>query len=212
MRIAKLRISIPNAGIQYNSAEELETTKKRGDVLTDGKVVRGLGTHFASLESKERWERLTARSNVIRTMFNKNFVRGMFDGSYYINEPGGGKRFAEQFQSDRPDIEVDVFEYDLTGEGSEKELNDWAQRIKTQILKYPLGRGSKLDAEGLAALRSIATCPALAKETQEAILSLVGNAETGIISRGDLKEGLGKLKVQLDSAVLVVPRAQPMPV
>ena len=211
MYIAKLRISVNDAGVQYNNSAELETTHKRGDVLADGKIVRGLGTHFASQEAKDRYDKLVSRSNEIRGEFNRNFARFLFDGTYVV-KPGEGRTFAEKFSNDRPDVVVDVFEYDISGDPDERELSEWSQRIKGQLKQFPLGRGEKTDVEGLNALKTLAGCPVLAKETSDAILRMVGEVEVGRMNRTDLKRGISLLNVKMDSTTLTaVPRSRPTP-
>jgi hypothetical protein len=206
--IAKLRISLKDAGIQYNSATELETKVGRGSVLVDGKVVRGLGTHFASKEAQDRYNKLTARSNAIRDQFNSRFARFLFDGTYVV-KPGEGKEFAAQFVGDQPDITVDVFEYDVTGDPDERELSVWSGRIKEQFKRAKLGRGEDVDEEGLKALETLAGCPILAAATRDRVLEMVGQVRAGKIDRVELKRGIGLLEVQVDNESLSVRRGTP---
>ena len=93
MLIAKRRIGLVDATIQYNKPEELGTDKRRGTVLEDGKVLRGLGTHFANREAQIRYDKLTSESNAIREKFNRRFMRSPIDGVYVIATKGEAKEF-----------------------------------------------------------------------------------------------------------------------
>ena len=212
MLIAKLRISLKDCAIAYNSSSELETDKARGTVLADGKVLRGLGTHFASKEAQEKWTRLTAESNVIRTKFNQRFLRTPIESTFVVSRPGEAKDFAMQFTSN-PDIEVSVFEFELgsaSGELDDKEMKEWSERVKNQLKRVPLGRGEDTDKEGLDALETLAGCPVLAKETKERILQMVGEVRVGKMNRTDLKRGISLLDVSMDQSSLVTaPRSRP---
>lgn len=209
MLIAKLRICLKDCSIAFNSSAELGTDKGRGTVLQDGKVVRGLGTHFASLEAKERYDRLTSRSNAIRTEFNNRFGRGPFDGTYIVN-PGEGKAFAQKFESDKPDVDVSVFEYDIQGNPDAKELEEYCLRLKNQLKQVPLGRGQDADEEGLAALELLSKCPMFAKDTADSIQRMVSEVRVGKMNRTDLKRGISLLQVNMEAEVLMAPRGRPV--
>lgn len=212
MLIAKLRISLKDVGIAYNSSSELETDKTRGTVLPDGKILRGLGTHFANKEAQERWQRLTTQSNVIREAFNRRFLRTPIESTFVVNKAGEAKEFARQF-ADNTDIEVSVFEFTLgsTSDLDDKEMKEWGDRVKGQLKRVPLGRGEDIDAEGLSALETLAGCPVLSKETSEAILKMVGEVRVGKMNRVDLKRGISLLSVTMDQTTLVTPRSTPTP-
>lgn len=212
MLIAKLRVSLKDCGIQYNSAAELETTKSRGAVLTDGKVVRGLGTHFASLEAKERFDKLTSEGQAIREQFNLRFMRTPIESTFVISERGEAKKFAAQFNGN-PDIEVSVFEFELgsaSGDLDEKEMKEWSDRVKNQLKRVPLGRGEEADNDGLAALETLAGCPVLAKETADRIRLMVSEVRVGKMNRTELKRGISLLEVSMDQTSLA-PRSRPVP-
>ena len=214
MLIAKLRINLKDCGIQYNSSAELETDKNRGTVLKDGKVVRGLGTHFASAEAKERFDRLTAEANAIRTKFGLRFMRGPLESTFFVGVLGEGKEYAKQFNAN-PDIEVSVVEYNLnsaSGDLDEKDMKEWSERVKSQLKRVPLGRSEEADEEGLAALETLATCPILAKETKDRIQLMVAEVRVGKMTRTDLKRGIALLDVTMDQSSLLAPRARPEPV
>jgi hypothetical protein len=210
MLIAKLRINLKDCGIQYNNAAELETSKTRGTVLSYGKIVRGLGTHFASQEAKERFDRLTSESNVIRGKFNRRFLRTPIESTFVIGKRGEAKEFAAQFNTN-PDITVSVFEFELgsaNGELDEKEMKEWSERVKAQLKQVPLGRGEEADLEGLSALETLASCPVLAKETADRIRLMVAEVRVGKMTRTDLRRGIQLLDVEMDQTSLV-PRSRP---
>lgn len=207
MLIAKLRVSIKDAGIVYNNKEDLETDKARGTVLKDGGVLRGLGTHFKSPEAKERYDKLVAEANKIRVEFGQRFLRASIESLFIISKLGEGKEFAKKFQGN-PDIEVYVSEMDFGFLESvdERDMKDWSARVKEQLKRVPLGRGEDADAEGLAALETLASCPVLAKDTADRIRLMVSEVRVGKMNRTDLKRGISLLDVELDQSVTLSPR------
>ena len=212
MLIAKLRISIKEAGIAYNSSSELGTDKTRGTTLEDGKVIRGLGTHFASKEAKERYDKLVSDSNAIRDKFNRRFLRTPIESTFVISRKGEAKEFVTQDLCANPDIEVMVFEFELgtaNGELDDREMQDWSRRVKEQLKRVPLGRGQDTDDEGLAALETLASCPVLSKETAERIRVMVGEVKVGKMNRTELKRGISLLDVAMDQTSLCAPRSRP---
>jgi hypothetical protein len=205
MYIAKLRISLKDASIQFNSASELGTDKTRGTVLADGKVVRGLGTHFASIAAKERFDRLTAESNRVRDRFNHAFMKLFsFDGAYVIAKANDAKDFLASLTIDS-DVDVSVVEFELGAMGvglGADEMLEWATKVKTQLERVQLGRGKEIKSDGLAALESLAACPALSKTTADAIKTLVGEVRVGNINKQDLQDSIAKLNVTMDQTIL----------
>jgi hypothetical protein len=211
MLIAKLTVSINDAGIAYNSATELEAKHQAGDVLEDGKVVRGLGTHFASKEAKERYDKLTAEGNAIRVKFANRFLRTPIEATFIISKPGEAREFAAQFASN-PDIVVRVFEFELGSVGGnldEMEMKEWSRRVKEQLKRVPLGRSEEADEEGLDALETLASCPVLARETAERLMKMVNEARVGTLKRADLKRNVALLDVSMDQTSLEIPRSVP---
>ena len=211
MLIAKLRVSLKDCGIQYNNSAELETTKVRGSELVDGKIIRGLGTHFASKEAKERFDRLTAEANVIRNKFNERFLRTPIESTFVIGVRGEAKAFIASLPVN-PDIEVSVFEFELgsaSGDLDEKEMKEWSVRVKAQLTRVPLGRGEEADQDGLAALETLAGCPVLSQETAARIRLMVSEVRVGKMTRTDLKRGISLLDVAMDQTSLA-PRRTPV--
>jgi len=204
MLIAKLRVSLNNAGIGYNSGAELGTAAVAGAILKDGCVVRGLGTHFADQAAKERFDKLTRESNEIRSKFSRQFMRTPIDGTFVIPLKGQGKFFVDQL-TPNPDIEVSVIEFELSsaGDGLDmEEMQEWGERVRNQLLRIPLGRGKDVDDEGLASIESLASCPVLAKETADTIKELVKFVRDGSLSRQDFKDSLEKIRMEMDPAAL----------
>ena len=204
MLIAKLRVSLNNAGIGYNSPTELGTDKTRGATLADGCVVRGLGTHFADMAAKDRFDSLTRESNEIRSRFNRQFMRTSIDGTFVIPIKGQGKMFVEGLVKN-PDIDVSVTEFSLssTGDGLDmEELQEWGDRVKNQLLRIPLGRGKDVDEEGLLSMEVLADCPVMARTTAKVIKELVAQVRGGTLSRPDFKLALEKITVEMDPAAL----------
>lgn len=213
MLIAKLRVSIKDAGIKYNNSSDLETDKTRGAVLKDGGVLRGLGTHFTSPEAKARYDKLVAEANAIRVEFGQRFLRTPLESTFVLSRRGEGKEFATKFGGN-PDIEVYVTELELGAQESldEKDMKDWADRVKEQLKRVPLGRGEEADADGLAALETLAGCPVLGQATADRIRLMVSEVKVGKMNRTDLKRGISLLNVELDQGPLLAPRSRPEPV
>lgn len=211
MIIAKLRISLKDIGIKFNQASELGTDKHRGDVLTNGEVVRGLGTHFASVAAKERFDRLTKESNEIREQFNRRFLKSPLDGVFVIANKGDAKAFVNGLTYDTG-LEVWVTEFELNntnGGLDTTEMSAWSEKVKTQLVRIPLGRGKaeKIDPEGIAALEELSKCPVLTKETSEAIMLLVTQARANQVDRVELRRSIELLDVKMDQTSM-----EPLPV
>lgn len=204
MLIAKLRISLRDAHIAFNSPKELGIDARRGSVLGDGKVVRGLGTHFASVADKERYDRLTKESNKIRDQFNRQFMRTPIDGTFIIATKGQGKLFIESIEKSN-ELDVSVVEFELSNGGDsldEEEMDSWSQRVKNQLTRIPLGRGEDVDKAGLAALETLAQCPVLSADTATEIKSMIFKVREGTMRRDEFKKSLEGLHVGMDQAAL----------
>ena len=204
MLIAKLRVSLNNVGIKYNSPTELGTVMTRGATMADGCVVRGLGTHFSDVASKERFDNLTRESNEIRSRFNRQFMKTPIDGTFVIPIKGQGKYFVEQLPKNA-DIDVSVIEFELSsaGDGLDlEEMQDWANKIKNQLIRIPLGRGADVDEEGLLSIESLVDCPVMARTTAKTIKDLVAQVRASTLSRKDFRDAIEKLSIELDSTAL----------
>lgn len=204
MLIAKLRVELKNVDIHFNSHTELGTDKIRGAILPDGAVVRGLGTHFKDKDAKERYDTLIKEANSIRNQFNRQFVRTPIEGTFIIPVKGQAKLFIDGLTA-HPDIDVSVIEFELAsanGGLDPDELAEWGQRVKNQIVAIPLGRGEDVDESGVAAIATLAECPAMARITSNTIKELVQQVRNGSIARKDLKQALEKLAIEMDPAAL----------
>jgi hypothetical protein len=147
MIIARVEVGLGNTGIRYNTPEELGTDKRRGAVLADGQVVRGIGTHFASQADKEKFDTLTKQQLQVRTALAERFVRvGFFKSAFIINKVGDAKAFVEEYvRANQIDASVliDVAEFELAEVGSglsDKQLNDWSATVKEQLERVRLGQ------------------------------------------------------------------------
>jgi hypothetical protein len=204
MLIAKLRVSLNNVGIGYNSAAELGTSITRGATMADGAVVRGLGTHFADRSAYDRFQQLTRESNEIRAQFNRQFMKTCIDGTFIIPIRGQGKMFLEGLTKN-PDIEVSVIEFELSsaGDGLDlEEMQEWANKIKNQLIRIPLGRGSDVDEEGLSSIEALVDCPVMARTTAKTIKDMVAQVRANTLSRKDFRDAIEKLNIELDSTAL----------
>jgi len=208
MLIAKLRISLRDASIQYNRPDELGTATNRGTVLADGKVVRGLGTHFANQAAKERFDRLTKESNDLREQFNRRFLKSPIDGVFIINAKGEARTFvATLTMSEGIDAYVTEFELGGVGAGLDaEEMGQWAAKVKTQLERIPLGRGKDIDGDGIKALKTLAKCPVLAAATATAINTLIAQVECNKMDKVEFKRSIELLSVEMDQSELIVSR------
>lgn len=204
-KIEVLNIGLGNTGIQYNTPEELETDKGRGTVLPTGEVVRGIGTHFKSLEDKQRYDQLIKQSNKIRTAVAEHFIRapGNFPSTFVVNALGDMRKFvndlvaAEQIS---PDVHVSIEGFEIEGELSSQGIATWNEDIKKQLVRVQLGRKKgQVDREALDALEMIADCPALSKETAGSLRKLVGEFRAGGIKKDDFQRSIELLDVKVDA-------------
>jgi len=204
MLIAKLRISLTDVAIRYNKKEELGIEAGRGTVLQDGKIVRGLGTHFENQAAKERFDMLTSESNKIREKFSRRFLRSPLEGVFVINHRGEAREFVKGIPHDSG-LDVSVTEFELGGLGNgldEEEMRDWAEKVKTQLGRIPLGRAKNASVDGISALEELAKCPVLSAQTKEAVATLVTQAKANQIDRPELMRSLEILDVQMDQGIL----------
>lgn len=211
MRIAKLTVHVGDSGIAYNNGKELGTTAARGVTLADGKVVRGLGTHFASQEAKEKYDLRQSEANEIRAKFNRRFSRFVFDSAFVLSRKGEAKEFAASITVTDPNVTIEVLEFEVGAdeEMGEREMKDWSERVKNQLKQVPLGRGEDADTEGLAALETLAGCPVLSPETAARIRLMVSEVRIGKMTRTDLKRGILLMDVEIDQSALLPQRGRP---
>lgn len=213
MLIARIEVGLGNTEIKYNRSEELGTAATRGTVLNDGSVVRGIGTHFASREAKERYDNLTRDQLKVRVALAERFVRvHFFKSSFIINQLGEAKAFVEDFiRTNNIDasIKVDILEGNFEVEGgiSDKHLADWTETVKDQLERVQLGRKKgQVNREALDALESLADCPALSTETAGALRKLVGEFRAGSIRKDDFQRSISLIEVKMDATVLSGPK------
>lgn len=218
MLIAKLTVSKKDTAILYNSQLDIKAERSKGEVLEDGSIVRGYGTRWKSKEAKEKFDRLTAEENRIRSMFNRTFMRApLFDAAYIIKEKGEAEAFIAPLIDENPELDIMCQEMDLVSLGlglSEKAMLDWVDRIKKQLLAVPLGRGKEVDEEGLQALTALATCPEIGADAQERILQMIGELRVGKMDRSDLRRSISLMDIPLNTESLSsieVRRFEPSP-
>lgn len=173
----------------------------------DGKVVRGLGTHFRSAADSELVKLRDADAKRLYTAWRETFLATPLDGVYIIPRPGAAKEWARA-QEYRSDMTVRVSEFELVApEGLEgAELGAWAARIKNQLSAVSLGRGKDADVKGLLALESLASCPILSAATASRIKNLVGQVREGKIDKVELKRQITTTYIEIEQAPLTVRR------
>jgi hypothetical protein len=212
MIMARVEVGLGNTGIHYNKPQELGTAVDRGAVLADGAVVRGIGTHFASLADKQRYDELTRQQLKVRVALSEAFGRVSFFQSTFIeHEIGEIKRFMDKFVADNqidPAIKIDIIDGEFTVTNlTDKQLNDWGTSVKEQIERVRLGqKKGQVNAEALNALEKLADCPALSTDTAGAIRKLVGQFRAGTIRKDDFQRSIQILDVKMDATALTGPK------
>lgn len=217
MLIAKLTISY-DRGTALNkqqdlvdgvaSPEQVRQIASRGHKTADGKVLRGLGSHFRSEADADLVKQRDFAAREIYTAFRSKFIAAPIEGLYFVPKQGEAKKFISGLQV-RDDMQVRVSEFELSAPSDleQAEMAAWAQRIKNQLSSISLGRSKEADAAGLEALVSLAGCPVLQKGTADRIRELVSMVKDGRIERVEIKRHLEKLNVQVETSTLAPRRA-----
>ena len=219
MNIAKLTISY-DRGVSLNKPDDLlvqDAEKKsidahvaeRGYKTADGKVLRGLGSHFRSEADAELVKERDAAAREIYSAFRKSFLAAPIEGLYFVPERGQAKTFISKLEV-RDDMRVSVSEFELTAPSDleQAEMQAWGTRIKNQLASISLGRKKEADEDGLNALLALSKCPMLKKSTGDSIRSLVEAVRCQKINVVDVKRSLDKLVINVDTETLS-PRRTP---
>lgn len=214
MQIAKLTISY-DRGLAHNDVRDVtqDGTRigvlTRGDTTADGKVIRGLGTHYQSAEIAALVQERDKEARRIYTEFRGRFLATPLEGVYVISQRGEAKRFIDGLEI-RSDIKVYVTEFELTapGELNTDELRAWGIKIQRQLSGISLGRSKEADASGLRALETLASCPILSKGTGNRIRELVAMVRDNRLDRVELKRNIETLPIELETSSLS-PRRSP---
>ena len=216
MLIAKLTISY-DRGVEYNrpkdlldglkKAEDVEV-KQRGETTKDGKIIRGIGTHFKSKEALELYKLRGREASRIRGEFRKRFLMSPLDGVYIIPSPGIGRRFIHDLKY-RNDMSVTVTEFNLESTTSldDAQLSEWAARVKNQFKNISLGRTPEADEDGLRALDALSKCPCLSKATGTRIRELVAMVREHKLTRIEVRRALEKMPVEIEQEPLAPHRS-----
>lgn len=218
MLIAKLAISY-DRGVSLNKPQDLllpddtpgpknPTVAARGHKTSDGKVLRGLGSHFRSEAEAELVKQRDFAAREIYSAFRKTFLAAPIEGLYFVPKKGDAKSFIRGLDV-RSDMRVTVSEFELTAPSDleQQEMADWGRRIKNQLSSISLGRSKEADAAGLEALVSLAGCPMLQKATGDRIRELVSMVKDGRLERVEMKRSLDKLNVSVNTDTLSPRRA-----
>lgn len=219
MLIAKLTISY-DRGVSLNKPDDLKVADAegiktaaviagRGAKTADGKVLRGLGSHFRSEAEAELVKLRDLCAREVYTAFRQKFMAAPIEGLYFVPTKGEAKAFVRGLEV-RSDIRVSVSEFELTAPSDleQAELASWSHRIKNQLSAISLGRSKEADEAGLAALVSLSSCPILSKETGTRIRELVEGVRSQKITRVEIKRHLEKLNVNVNAETLA-PRRTP---
>jgi hypothetical protein len=217
MNICKLTISY-DRGVSLNKPDDLvleqdaEHTRRvaeRGHKTADGKVLRGLGSHFRSEADAELVKQRDFAAREIYQAFRKTFLAAPIEGLYFVPERGQAKAFIAKLDV-REDMRVSVSEFELTAPSDleQAEMAAWGKRIQNQLSSISLGRSKEADEAGLSALVALAGCPVLQKGTADRIRELVSMVRDGRLERVEVKRSLDKLIVNVNTETLS-PRRTP---
>jgi hypothetical protein len=216
MIIGRLHISF-DRGTATNRADDLGLSTAP-DTTTDGKVVRGLGTHYRSVEDKALAVERGNEEGRVRTAFKRMFVAAPIPGCFVLPSTGAGQKMLDALDPPvRADVQVSVSEYVLDVlTQAPAEVQSWAERVQKQIQSVPLGRGKGKDwadtqggAQGISILEGLASCPIIGEETRQDLADLIADAKLQRLDRVTLKRKLDTLTVDLD-APAVAPRRAPI--
>lgn len=208
MLIAKLKISY-DRGLARNSEQDLGgVVFGRGGTTGDGKVIRGLGTHFHSKAAAEIVRERDHEAGRIRQAFRERFLVTPIDGLYIVDRPGRAGGFIGDLNP-QLGIKVNVTEFELTTpkDLNEQDLVEWGDRIKRQLGSVTLGRKKEINEDGLRALECLSGCPVLSEKTGQLIKNLVGLVRSSKIDRIELKRRIETLDVEIEQAPLSPKRA-----
>lgn len=224
MRIAKLTISY-DRGLERNDEKDLfysaslgEDVAKtainaKGATTADGKIIRGLGTHFKSQRDQELVKKRDQIASQIRQAFRERFVATSIDGVYVLTESGAGKDFVSELpgmllnEMHENDVKLRVQEFDLVTEDLDAgELRAWSERIKNQLASVQLGRKKELDEDGLNALVTLSQAPIISAATGRRIRELVEALRERKIDRIEIKRQIAQMDVEIEEGAVLAPR------
>lgn len=209
MIIARLSVRY-SRGVECNSPEDIGL-KDAPATVESGGLIRGLGTHF-----KDEAERLLVQERDrewyrIRRAFRSRFMTTPIDGVYIVPRRGMAGEFVKSLDI-RDDVAASVqeFYFAAAGEMSNEAIAEWAQRVKSQLAQVALGRGKEADEEGLSALETLTSCPAMGEETRRRVRELVSLVRAQKIDRLELKRSIADLDVKLEPGALAPRRVGPV--
>ena len=209
MLICKLSISYER-GLARNQKEDVTTEGQptgfilgNGAQTKDGKIIRGLGTHYKSKEDADLVALRDKHAREIYQAVRERFLSLPIDGCFAAPQKGVFKKFALSLLK-RDDMRVRVSEFELTtnGDMDAAEIKDWADKIRRQLGSVQLGRSKEADAEGLKALDYLATCPLLSKKTGQTVRELVAMVRENKLDRVELKRKISILDVEIETKTL----------
>lgn len=197
MLIAKVTISY-DRGIERNDKKHLGL-KEAPTVTEDGRIIRGLGTHFKSEGDMKIVQERDRENNRIRFALRSRFLTMPIDGIYMAPSRGAVAGFVKELCV-RKDVTVRVTEFNLESVGGldGAELAEWAERIKRQLSGISLGRSKEADEEGLRCLETLASCPIIKRATGNRIKEMVASVRAQKLDRIELKRSLETLNVEID--------------
>ncbi len=194
MIVGRLSVSF-DRGVSTNKAPDLGL-EQAPDRTEDGKLVRGLGTHYRSDEAKATAKELAKQEGQIREAFRRAFLSSSIPGFYVLPESGAGRELLSKLTFDaRINAHVSEYQIALNDRLPPVEITEWASRVKRQLTDVPLGKSTDPAAEGLVTLESLAMCPALDDETSETLLGLIADAKLQAITRVELRREIKAMKV-----------------
>lgn len=181
---------------------------RRGAETPDGKVIRGIGSHFRSKDEQAAVKLRDQEASRVRNEFRKRFLVTALDGIFIVPATGVAREFIKTLDI-RADVQVRVTEFILESPSGLDmvELGEWGDRIKKQLAGVSLGRTPQADEEGLKALETLSRCPVLKPSTGTRIRELVAMVRDQKINRIEIKRRLETMTVEIDGEPLKPRRA-----
>ncbi len=182
-------------GTRKNTAHDLGLSDNPEET-SDGGLIKSLGTHYRSEDARERAKEAQSEAARHRNAIRAQFAAGPLDSTYLLSYPGEAQDFVDTLETELVEIRVSEFEMKVHVLAP-ADHQEWSSRIKEQLEKVPLGKGSQPSERGLDSLKALAQCPSLESDTQEELLQAIEDAREALISRSELKDRIADMAVRI---------------
>jgi hypothetical protein len=210
LKVARLIVSF-DRGVKRNAPQDIGLNAEPSE-SGDGKLIRGLGTHFLSAEDRDRAKACEAEDARLRKAFNYNFTRSPIPGMFLVESKASARAFLAGLTPSAL-VKADVRVYDFSPDGGDFEtadVRDWIDRIRTQLTGVEMGRAKEgVDekfANGLDIVERLAACPFLSDATRRTILATIADARLAKVNRVEFKRRIATMALDLNVKPVVAPR------